>query len=74
MNMPRLSSGKTVDIVVSAPVNIPEAPNPETARPAMKVAESGATAEIKDPASNRKTQAMKSHFMFKKLYSLPKNS
>ena len=67
MNMPRRSSGRTVDIVVRAPVKIPEAPNPEIARPAMSVAEFGATAEINDPISKIPTQAMNSHFMFKKV-------
>lgn len=67
MNRPRWESGTTVDMVVRQPVNIPEAPNPEMARPAMNAAEAGAAAETKDPISNIERQVMNSHFMFKKL-------
>jgi hypothetical protein len=64
---PRRGRGTTIDMVVRAPVKTPEAPNPEIALPAMSADEVGATAEIKDPISNNKTQAMNSHFMLKKL-------
>lgn len=47
----------------NAPENIPEEPHPAIARPAIKVADDGATAQIRLPSSNIPIADKKTHFM-----------
>lgn len=56
---------------MSAPDTIPAKPRPDIARPRRMTTEDGATAEIKDPASNITSALTKVHFVVRIVYSPP---
>jgi hypothetical protein len=52
VNVPgRLSLGTQLEIIVSAPIIIPAAPKPATARPTMNIDEEAAAPQSKEPSS-----------------------
>lgn len=55
-----------------APIEIPVAPKPATARPMMRQSEFGAAAHNIEPISKTATEAIKHHFMLYWVYSFPK--
>lgn len=51
------------NVLIRAPVEIPDAPRPATALPIMKAVEVGATAQTKEPISKMAIAARKTHFI-----------
>jgi hypothetical protein len=58
-------------MMVRAPLNMPLTPNPAIALPTMNTADEGATPQIREPTSKRKTKDRKTGFVEKCVYSLP---
>lgn len=52
MYIGRCRRGTVLAMIKIAPLKIPAAPRPATARPMMRVIEFGATPDIKEPSSN----------------------
>jgi hypothetical protein len=61
-----------MEIVTSAPLKIPAEPAPEMARPTIKTADDGATADTSEPISKTKKPVRNVYLMENKAYSLPK--
>lgn len=63
-----LFAGATVWAKVTiAPVKMPALPSPAIARPTIKVTESGATPQMREPSSKTKSAERKTHLMLKRV-------
>ena len=69
----RFAGDAATATMVSAPLMIPEAPIPATARPRMSILLDVANAQIRDPNSNPATKQRKENFRLKYVYTFPVN-
>lgn len=65
VNVPgRLSLGTQLEMIVSAPIVIPAAPKPATARPTINIDEEVAAPQSKEPSSKIPKKAIKVHCFY----------
>ena len=71
--MGRSVSGTAVATTTKLPVRIPALPKPAIARPIMRLIESGASAQSKDPPSNITKAKRYDHLMENNVKTRPNN-